>query len=129
MSVFSGAPLCPELIRLCGLFLLLQGTSVSLPEGAIRYVINLEGDESDADLAKLSSLSPLFLLLTVKPELSRVHAARRVFEHLVETKSTLPVIHHAVFGSVDKDELILRSGAEVSSSAGEFFTAWCLPPS
>lgn len=44
---------------------------MSLPEGALRYVISLEGDESDAELEKLKSLEPVFLLYNIKPDISR----------------------------------------------------------
>jgi len=48
-----------------------------------------------------------------------VHAARRVFDYLVEKKINVPVIHHGVYGKVEKDELILTAGAEVSCSGQE----------
>jgi hypothetical protein len=44
---------------------------VTLPTGALRYVLSLEGDEDDSELEKLKALDPVFLLLAIKPELSR----------------------------------------------------------
>lgn len=36
-------------------------------------------------------------LLNVPAEVSRVHASRRVFQHLSDTKNDLAIIHHASF--------------------------------
>jgi (E)-4-hydroxy-3-methylbut-2-enyl-diphosphate synthase len=90
----------------------MQG-KVTLPAGAIRYVISLEGDETDAELEQLKTLSPVFLLLSIKPEVSRVHASRRIMDFVVGSQMTTPVIHHVISAAKTKDELILRSGSEV----------------
>lgn len=36
-------------------------------------------------------------LINVPEGVSRVHASRRVFQHLADTNSDLAIIHHALF--------------------------------
>lgn len=47
----------------------------------------------------LSNISPkpIMGLLNVPAGVSRVHASRRVFQHLADTKNDLAIIHHASF--------------------------------
>ena len=42
----------------------------------------VDGSESDADLGALKELDAVMVLLKISPNLSRVHASRRVFEQL-----------------------------------------------
>lgn len=97
-------------------YTLKQATAgINLPKGALRYAIMFEGDESDQDLEKLVKLEPVMGIISVKPTLSRVHAARRIFDFLYGHQLNFPVIHHAVFGQVSKDEMIIRSGSEIGA--------------
>jgi len=92
-----------------------------------RFVITLDGTESDEKLKTLfktkteetneNDNAPEFLLINIKNELSRVHAARRIFTLLKETKSTLAAIHHMVYDkeNITKDEIIMRSGTELGA--------------
>lgn len=89
-----------------------------------RFVVTLDGTESDEDLTTLFNTktetndnddkSPEFLLINIDNNLSRVHAARRIFTLLKETKSTFAAIHHMVYNkeNLTKDEIIMRSGTE-----------------
>jgi len=85
---------------------------VTLPAGASRLALVISGVESDDKLKALSSLSPtpVMILLKVPDTVSRLHAARRVFENLQILKLNIPVIHHLQFGEVSNDELIIGSG-------------------
>lgn len=60
------------------------------------FTVLAQGTE---DLSGLSSLSqkPIMGLLNVPEGVSRVHASRRVFQHLADTESDLAIIHHALF--------------------------------
>lgn len=91
-----------------------------LPAGTVRYVVTIDGTESDAELKALEGVSPMpaFALLNIAVGTSRVHASRRVFEFLrgadVEGVRDLAVIHHRVYeDKPSKDLLILTSGSEV----------------
>ncbi|CAM9771873.1 unnamed protein product, partial [Scytosiphon promiscuus] len=88
---------------------------VSLPEGAIRLAVSIKGTE---DLSALSNITPkpIMGLLNVPAGVSRVHASRRVFQHLADTKNDLSIIHHASFprsSEMTQDKIILSVGAEV----------------
>ncbi|CAN0498580.1 unnamed protein product, partial [Scytosiphon promiscuus] len=70
------------------------------------------------DLSGLSSLSPkpIMGLLNVPEGVSRVHASRRVFQHLADTDNDLAIIHHAYFpkaAEMSQDKFILSIGAQV----------------
>ncbi|CAM9578221.1 unnamed protein product, partial [Pylaiella littoralis] len=88
---------------------------VSLPEGTIRLAVSIKGTE---DLSMLSNISPkpIMGLLNVPAGVSRVHASRRVFQHLADTKNDLAIIHHASFpgaSEMTQDMFILSVGAQV----------------
>eukprot|EP00752_Nemacystus_decipiens_P003746 g3451.t1 len=92
-----------------------SGGQVPLPEGAIRLAVSIKGTE---DLSALSDMSPkpIMGLLNVPAGVSRVHASRRVFQHLADTKNDLAIIHHASFpGALEmtQDKFILNVGAQV----------------
>ena len=55
---------------------------------------HIQGTEPDDQLALLAAADPVFLLLETPDDVSRIHAARRVFQFLHDTQSTLSVIHH-----------------------------------
>eukprot|EP00612_Vaucheria_litorea_P005531 CAMPEP_0171462690 /NCGR_PEP_ID=MMETSP0945-20130129/6622_1 /TAXON_ID=109269 /ORGANISM="Vaucheria litorea, Strain CCMP2940" /LENGTH=646 /DNA_ID=CAMNT_0011989257 /DNA_START=287 /DNA_END=2227 /DNA_ORIENTATION=- len=97
----------------------LAGGKVDLPEGAIRTVISVKGTESEEALLALSKAEAIFGLFSVPDGVSRIHASRRVFEHLEKFESTLPIIHHMVFPAYSKlsnDQFILTIGSEVGAA-------------
>ena len=59
--------------------------------------IEVDGTETDSDIAALKALSPVVVLLNVKDGVSRIHSSRRVFEILKRNEITTPVIHHIRF--------------------------------
>ena len=85
----------------------------SLPACAARRVIALRGDETSEQVAKLKSTDHAFIMLDVPPELSRIHASRRVFALLKEQQIDSAVIHHWRLPPSDKSELALQLGAQV----------------
>ena len=85
----------------------------SLPACAARRVIALRGDETSEQVAKLKSTDHAFIMLDVPPELSRMHASRRVFALLKEQQIDSAVIHHWRPPPSDKSELALQLGAQV----------------
>ncbi|CAM9221239.1 unnamed protein product, partial [Ectocarpus sp. 6 AP-2014] len=92
-----------------------SGGQVNLPEGAIRLAVEIEGTE---DLSVLSNISPkpMVGLLNVPAGVSRVHASRRVFQHLADAKNDLAIIHLASFpdaSEMTQDKFILSVGAQV----------------
>jgi hypothetical protein len=75
-----------------------------------------QGTESDAELAQLDAPGAVFALLETPDDVSRIHAARRVFQHLHDSKSTLSVVHHVVYKdakSLNRDQFLLGVGSEV----------------
>jgi (E)-4-hydroxy-3-methylbut-2-enyl-diphosphate synthase len=75
-----------------------------------------QGTESDAELAQLDVPGAVFALLETPDDVSRIHAARRVFQHLHDSKSTLSVVHHVVYKdakSLNRDQFLLGVGSEV----------------
>jgi len=94
-----------------------EAKSRQLPTGAIRMALQVDGTESDEDLAKLGSWDPLMVLNTVDKELSNLHASRRLFEALKAAGNEVPVVHHLVTPPEvkDKNELALRMGMTLGS--------------
>lgn len=89
---------------------------VQLPQGASRFAVFVDGTESDADLAALKGLDAALVLLKTAPGTSRVHSSRRVFEVMQREAIDVPVIHHIAFpDGVDRDEVIISSGAQVGA--------------
>ncbi|CAM9322521.1 unnamed protein product, partial [Phaeothamnion confervicola] len=95
---------------------------VQLPPGAVRLAIRVLGTESDTELAALNGCNDaagpgtVAVLLEVPAGVSRLHAARRVFQFLANSGNDLAVIHHVVLPDavqLSNDEFILTIGAEV----------------
>lgn len=86
-----------------------------LPEGAIRLAVSVTGNEDDATIAKIKDLNPAFALLRPDPELSHLHASRRVFEILKANEITTSVIHHYLTSDEDANELALQVGTTIGS--------------
>ena len=78
------------------------------PLGSKRYVALVEGDETEEEIARLSNSEASFAMLKIKPELSRVHASRRVFELLAKYENKIAVIHYVKYPeSHTKDEVVI----------------------
>lgn len=69
----------------------------ALPKGAARLAIEVDGTESDAQIKSLKDIDTVVVILNIAEGVSRVHAARRVFEVIKTNDITLPVIHHMRF--------------------------------
>jgi (E)-4-hydroxy-3-methylbut-2-enyl-diphosphate synthase len=87
----------------------------ALPEGAIRLAVTINGDEDDETIAALKDLNPAFALLSIKDEISSLHASRRVFEILKANEIETPVIHLFKTDIDDTNELALQMGTRVGS--------------
>lgn len=91
--------------------------------GASRFAIRLDGSESDAELEALAGLQAtgklITIIISVADELSRVHAARRIFESLERSGVKTPVMHHVVANDGEavegRDKFVLRVGSEVGA--------------
>ncbi|KAG5175064.1 1-hydroxy-2-methyl-2-(E)-butenyl 4-diphosphate synthase chloroplast precursor [Tribonema minus] len=96
------------------------GGKVELPEGVLRAVLTVKGTESDDALAMLGTGCPaVFALLETPAGVSRIHAARRVFQALSDTSSTLSVIHHMNMpqaADLNNDQFILTVGSEAGAA-------------
>ncbi|KAL1208623.1 4-hydroxy-3-methylbut-2-en-1-yl diphosphate synthase (ferredoxin) [Cardamine amara subsp. amara] len=84
-----------------------------LPEGT-RLVVSLQGDEPYEELEILKTIDATMILHDVpftEDKVSRVHAARRLFEFLSENSVNFPVIHHIKFPTgIHRDELVIHAG-------------------
>ena len=92
------------------------GGAPALPGGAGRFVVSIDGTESDADLASLATSPAAFALLNPGGGAGRVHASRRVFEALAIAGADLPVIHARTFpAGTPREDLILTAGSELGA--------------
>jgi len=86
-----------------------------LPTGAIRLAVTVNGDEDDADLQKLKDLDPAFIFLNIAPQVSTLHASRRVFEIIKSEGIETSVIHHFETDTAESDDLALEIGTRIGS--------------
>lgn len=86
-----------------------------LPTGAIRLAIELNGNEEEESIKELKKLDPAMIFLCVSPEISTLHASRRIFEMLKAEDITTSVIHHFKTSDSDANELALQLGTRVGS--------------
>jgi (E)-4-hydroxy-3-methylbut-2-enyl-diphosphate synthase len=111
----------PNSVAIIPLSELNSNSPPSLPEGAIRYGVKVTGIEPAGKydiLAALSRSDERFVvtICEVPSHVSRVHAARRVFQLLGERNCETPVVHSLVYENCKtKDDLILRSGSEAGA--------------
>ncbi|CAN8244353.1 unnamed protein product [Cochlearia groenlandica] len=79
-----------------------------------RLVISVRGDESYEELEILKNIDATMILHEVpftEEKVSRVHAARRLFEFLSENSVNFPVIDHIEFPTgIHRDELVIHAG-------------------
>ncbi|KAI3983359.1 hypothetical protein MKX01_013426 [Papaver californicum] len=108
----------PNAIVLVDLKELSSGAHKLLPEGT-RLAVSVRGDESFEDLHVLKDVDATMLLHDLpftEEKISRVHAARRLFEYLGENALDVPVIHHMQFANgIHKDDLVIGAGSNVGA--------------
>ncbi|PQQ01420.1 4-hydroxy-3-methylbut-2-en-1-yl diphosphate synthase (ferredoxin) chloroplastic [Prunus yedoensis var. nudiflora] len=89
-----------------------------LPEGT-RLVVSVCGDEPYEVLDILKGIDATMLLHDLpfsEDKVSRVHAARRLFEYLGDNSLNFPVIHHIQFPSgIHRDDLVIAAGTNAGA--------------
>ncbi|KAL6532648.1 hypothetical protein OROHE_014070 [Orobanche hederae] len=96
------------------------GAHKLLPQGTTRLVVSVHGDEPYEDLKILKSSDAVMILHDLPPQtegkISRVHAARRLFEYLSENSLDFPVIHHIQFPKpIHRDDLVIGAGTNAGA--------------
>lgn len=109
----------PHAIVLVNLKEISSGAYKLLPEGT-RLAVTVRGDEPYDELDILKDVSDITMLLHNLPhseeKVSRVHAARRLFEYLEENDLNFPVIHHLEFPEgVHRDDLVIGAGSNAGA--------------
>lgn len=103
----------PNAIALVNLKELSTGAYKLLPAGT-RLAVSVRGDETYEELEILKGIDATMLLHDLpytEEKVSRVHAARRLFEYLSDNALNFPVIHHIQFPSgIHRDDLVIRAG-------------------
>nr|AJA32314.1 chloroplast 1-hydroxy-2-methyl-2-(E)-butenyl-4-diphosphate synthase [Narcissus tazetta] len=108
----------PNAIVLVNLKELSTGVYSLFAEGT-RLAVTIRGDEPYKELDIFKDVDDITMLLHNLPyseeKISRVHAARRLFEYLEDNTLNFPVIHHLQFSeATERDNLVIAAG----SSAG-----------
>ncbi|ONK63953.1 uncharacterized protein A4U43_C07F20610 [Asparagus officinalis] len=109
----------PNAIALVNLKELTTGAYKLLPEGT-RLAVTIRGDEPYEELEALKGVEDITMLLHDLPyseeKISRVHAARRLFEYLEENSLNFPVIHHIRFPEgTERDDLVIAAGSNAGA--------------
>ncbi|KAL8130680.1 hypothetical protein V2J09_019835 [Rumex salicifolius] len=108
----------PNAIVLLNLKELSSNAHKLLPEGS-RLAVTVRGDEPFEELEALKSIDATMIfhnLPYTEEKISRVHAARRLFEYLEENGLNFPVIHHIQFPSgTHRDDLVIRAGSNAGA--------------
>ncbi|XP_074565020.1 4-hydroxy-3-methylbut-2-en-1-yl diphosphate synthase (ferredoxin), chloroplastic-like [Curcuma longa] len=109
----------PNAIVLVNLNEISTGAHKLLPKGT-RLAVTVRGDEPSEELDVLKNVDDITMLLHDLPlseeKLSRVHAARRLFEYLEESSLNFPVIHHIQFAKeIHRDDLVITAGSNAGS--------------
>ncbi|XP_021746077.1 4-hydroxy-3-methylbut-2-en-1-yl diphosphate synthase (ferredoxin), chloroplastic-like [Chenopodium quinoa] len=103
----------PNAIVLVNLKELSTGAHKLLPEGT-RLVVSLRGDEPYEELEILKDIDATMILHELpfsEEKVSRIHAARRLFEYLSDNSLNFPVIHCIQFPSgIHRDDLVIHAG-------------------
>lgn len=105
----------PHAIVLVDLKELSTGAYKLLPEGT-RLACTIRGDEPYEELDILKDVDGITMLLHNLPhgedKISRIHAARRLFEYLEDNALNFPVIHHIQFPEgIHRDDLVITAGS------------------
>ncbi|GFQ00270.1 4-hydroxy-3-methylbut-2-en-1-yl diphosphate synthase chloroplastic [Phtheirospermum japonicum] len=94
------------------------GAHKLLPEGT-RLVVSVRGDEPYDELKILKTTDAVMILHDLpysEDKISRVHAARRIFEYLSENSLDFPVIHHIQFPKqIHRDDLVIGAGTNAGA--------------
>ncbi|OVA10147.1 4-hydroxy-3-methylbut-2-en-1-yl diphosphate synthase [Macleaya cordata] len=89
-----------------------------LPEDT-RLAVSVRGDEPSEELDLLKDVEATMLLHDLpctEDKISRVHAARRLFEYLGDNELTIPVIHHIQFPKgIHRDDLVIGAGSNAGA--------------
>lgn len=108
----------PNAMVLVTLKELSSGAHKLLAEGT-RLVVTVRGDEPQEELEFLKSSDATLILHNLpctEETVSRVHAARRLFEYLSENSLDFPVIHHLEFPkNIHRDDLVIGAGANAGA--------------
>lgn len=108
----------PNAIALVNLTELSSGAYKLLPEGT-RLAVTVRGDESYEELDILKEVDATMLLHHLpwsEDKVSRVHAARRLFDYLEDNALNFPVIHHIeVPVPIHRDDLVIGAGSNVGA--------------
>ncbi|KAL5565574.1 hypothetical protein UlMin_028738 [Ulmus minor] len=108
----------PNAIVLVNLKELSAGAYKLLPEGT-RLAISVRGDEPYEELEFLKGLDVTMILHDLhfgEDKISRVHAARRLFEFLSDNALDFPVIHHLQFpNGIHRDDLVIGAGTNAGA--------------
>lgn len=109
----------PNAIALVNLKELSTNAYKLLPEGT-RLAVTVRGDEPYEELDILKNVNDITMLLHELPysedKISRVHAARRLFEYLEDNTLNFPVIHHLLFPEVtNRDDLVIAAGSNAGA--------------
>ncbi|XP_054813567.1 4-hydroxy-3-methylbut-2-en-1-yl diphosphate synthase (ferredoxin), chloroplastic-like [Prosopis cineraria] len=108
----------PNAMVLVNLKELSTGAYKLLPQGT-RLVVSVCGDESYEQLEILKGLDATMLLHDLpytEDKISRVHAARRLFEYLADNSLNFPVIHHINYPhGIHRDDLVIGAGANAGA--------------
>ncbi|KAK6936039.1 4-hydroxy-3-methylbut-2-en-1-yl diphosphate synthase, bacterial-type [Dillenia turbinata] len=108
----------PNAMVLVNLKEIATGVHKLLPEGT-RLVVSVRGDEPNEELDVLKDIDATMILHDVpytEDKISRVHAARRLFEYLAENSINFPVIHHIQFPKgIHRDDLVIGAGANAGA--------------
>ncbi|QCE09332.1 4-hydroxy-3-methylbut-2-en-1-yl diphosphate synthase [Vigna unguiculata] len=108
----------PNALVLVNLKELSTGAYKLLPQGT-RLVVSVRGDESFEELDILKGVDATMLLHDLpytEDKVSRVHAARRLFEFLSDNSLNFPVIHHIQFpNGIHRDDLVIGAGSDAGA--------------
>ncbi|XP_057454741.1 4-hydroxy-3-methylbut-2-en-1-yl diphosphate synthase (ferredoxin), chloroplastic isoform X2 [Lotus japonicus] len=108
----------PNALVLVNLKELSTGVYKLLPQGT-RLVVSVRGDEPYEELEILKGVDATMLLHDLsyaEDKVSRVHAARRLFEYLSDNSLNFPVIHHIQFpNGIHRDDLVIGAGSDAGS--------------
>ncbi|GMH07109.1 hypothetical protein Nepgr_008949 [Nepenthes gracilis] len=108
----------PNAIVLVNLKELSTGAYKLLPE-ITRLAVSVRGDEPYEELEILKDIDVTMILHGLpysEVKISRLHAARRLFEYLADHALNFPVIHHIQFPTgMHRDDLVIFAGANAGA--------------
>ncbi|KAE9600607.1 hypothetical protein Lal_00045798 [Lupinus albus] len=108
----------PNAMVLVNLKELSTGAYKLLPQGT-RLVVSVRGDEPYEELEILKGVDATMILHDLpyaEENVSRVHAARRLFEYLSDNSLNFPVIHHIHFPTgIGRDDLVIGAGTNAGA--------------